>query len=312
MADGKYYWLKLKRDFFKRHDIQIIEAMPNGKEYILFYLKLLCESVDHEGSLRFSDEVPYNEIMLATITNTNVDIVRSAIKFFTDLHMMEIMDDGTYFMREVDRMIGSAADNDHAKRQQRYRERQKLLAISTECHADVTESDESVTKSDESKSKRIEKEIDIYNTDFSAEKSGEKEKKSPNPMPKFQEFVDLYHQLCPSLPKVQKLTEGRKSAIKARWLEYPDIETFKSVFTKCENNQFMKGKNDRNWVANFDFIFQASSFTKIVEGFYDKMGGATPTTQATQATPKKPLLEGSSFDTTDFYAAALKRTSGGK
>ena len=35
---AKFYWLKLKRDFFKRHDIQIIEAMPNGKDYVLFYL----------------------------------------------------------------------------------------------------------------------------------------------------------------------------------------------------------------------------------------------------------------------------------
>ena len=53
----RYYWLKLKRDFFKRHDIKIVEQMPNGKDYILFYLKLLCESVDHEGNLRFSDEI---------------------------------------------------------------------------------------------------------------------------------------------------------------------------------------------------------------------------------------------------------------
>ena len=78
-----YYWLKLKRDFFKRHDIRIIETMPNGKDYILFYLKLLCESVDHEGNLRFSDQIPYNEDMLATITNTNVDVVRIAIKILT-------------------------------------------------------------------------------------------------------------------------------------------------------------------------------------------------------------------------------------
>ena len=43
MAENqKYYWLKLKRDFFKRHDIRIIEEMPNGKDYILFYLKLFC------------------------------------------------------------------------------------------------------------------------------------------------------------------------------------------------------------------------------------------------------------------------------
>lgn len=117
--DKRYYWLKLKRDFFKRHDIQIIESMPNGKDYILFYLKLLCESVDHDGNLRFNEQIPYNEQMLATITNTNVDIVRSAIKVFSELRMMEVMDDGTYFMHEVQKMIGSESYWAQKKREQR-------------------------------------------------------------------------------------------------------------------------------------------------------------------------------------------------
>lgn len=157
MADKRYYWLKLKRDFFKRHDIRIIESMPNGKDYILFYLKLLCESVDHDGNLRFSEQIPYNEDMLATITNTNVDIVRNAINIFAQLGMMEILDDGTYFMAEVQKMIGSAADNDNANRQRRFREKQKELALPNRY--------ESVTKNNESKSKsksiELEKEKDI-------------------------------------------------------------------------------------------------------------------------------------------------------
>ena len=152
--DNKFYWLKLKRDFFKRHDIKIIEAMPNGKDYILFYLKLLCESVDHEGNLRFSSEIPYDENMLSVITNTNIDIVRSAIKVFSQLGMMELLDDGTYYMNEVNKMMGSAIDNDNANRQRRFRERQKELALQ--------ERYDSVTKNNESKSKSIEldKEID--------------------------------------------------------------------------------------------------------------------------------------------------------
>lgn len=102
----KYYWLKLKRDFFKRHDIEIIEGMPNGKDYVLFYLKLLVESIDHEGALRFSETLPYNEEMLATITRTNVDIVRSAVKIFYQLGMMDMMDDGTLYMRPyVDKRV---------------------------------------------------------------------------------------------------------------------------------------------------------------------------------------------------------------
>ena len=159
MAEGKYYWLKLKRDFFKRHDIRIVEEMPNGKEYILFYLKLLCESVDHDGSLRFSDEIPYNEIMLSVITNTNVDIVRAACKMFTELKMMDVLDDGTLYMREVNTMIGSAANNDNANRQRKFREKKKQENAT----ALLQERYESVTKNNESKSIEIdiEKEKDI-------------------------------------------------------------------------------------------------------------------------------------------------------
>lgn len=135
MAEKKYYWLKLSKDFFKRHDIRIVEEMPNGKDYILFYLKLLVESIDHEGALRFSDAIPYNEQMLSVVTNTNIDIVRSAIKIFTELHMIEVYDDKTIYMTEVDKLIGreSAA----ADRMRRHRALQCNTDV-TPCYADVT------------------------------------------------------------------------------------------------------------------------------------------------------------------------------
>ena len=108
MAENKkFYWLKLKRDFFKRHDIRVIESMQNGKDYILFYLKLMVESIDHDGASRFSDTIPYNEEMLSAITNTNVDIVRAAMKLFVFLELVEIYDDQTIYMREVERLTGS-------------------------------------------------------------------------------------------------------------------------------------------------------------------------------------------------------------
>lgn len=118
---AKYFWLKLQKDFFKRTDIRIIEAMPNGKDYILFYLKLLCESVDRDGRLHFSDKIPLNEEMLATLTLTNIDIVRSAIKIFTELSMMEILDDGTYYMTEVGKITGS--ETEWAEKKRQYREK---------------------------------------------------------------------------------------------------------------------------------------------------------------------------------------------
>lgn len=163
--DKRYYWLKLKRDFFKRHDIQIIEDMDNGKDYILFYLKLLCESVDHEGNLRFSKEIPYNDKMLATITRTNVDIVRTAVKIFTELGMMELLDDGTYYMNKVEEMIGSETYWAEKKRIQR--ESPKLL--------DNVQQESNASPTCPSKSKSIEKELD---KDIDKEKELDKEKET--------------------------------------------------------------------------------------------------------------------------------------
>lgn len=119
MSQKKYYWLKLHKDFFKRHEIRVIESMDNGKDYILFYLKLLVESVSHEGRLRFSDTIPYNEQMLSSITNTNIDVVRSAMKIFQELNMIDILDDETIFMAEVEQMIGSESKWAEYKRNER-------------------------------------------------------------------------------------------------------------------------------------------------------------------------------------------------
>lgn len=172
----RFYWLKLKRDFFKRHDTIVIESLPNGKDYLLFYLKLLCESVDHEGNLRFSDEIPYNEEMLASITRTNVDIVRSAIKLFTNLNMMEILDDGTYYMNKVNEMIGSAVDNDNANRQRRFRERQKQQALQ-ESYESVTENNESIDI--KSIDNNIINNININDKEIIKESSTPKKEKEP-------------------------------------------------------------------------------------------------------------------------------------
>lgn len=137
MAESKkYYWLKLKRDFFKRHDIRIIEEMPNGKDYILFYLKLLLESIDHEGSLRFSDTIPYNEQMLSVVTNTNIDIVRTAMKLFIELGMMSVFDDQTIYMTEVDKLIGSETEWARKKRIQRTKE-DNVPQLSSKCPTEI-------------------------------------------------------------------------------------------------------------------------------------------------------------------------------
>lgn len=186
MADKKYYWLKLHKDFFKRHDIKIIESMPNGKDYLLFYLKLLVESIDHDGMLRFSDTIPYNEEMLSVISNTNIDVVRSAMKVFTDLHMIDVLDDQTIFMAESTKMLG--CETRWAEKKRIYRKKEdNVLALSAACPHDVRQE------------KEIEKDIEI---------------EKDNPPTPFDEFWEAY-------PRKEGKGAARKAFAKIPKSAYP-------------------------------------------------------------------------------------------
>lgn len=162
----KYFWLKLKKDFFKRHDIRVIEGMDNGKDYVLFYLKLLVESIDHDGNLRFNDMIPYDDKMLSSVTNTNIDIVRSAIQIFKALGLIEILDDKTIYMKQIENLIGSETNWAKEKRLQRTEKADIVHLLSTSCPP----RDKSIENRD--KSIEIEKEID-------KEKESIKKKKIP-------------------------------------------------------------------------------------------------------------------------------------
>lgn len=162
MNEGsRFYWLKLQRGFFRRPEIDVIEAMPNGKEYVLFYLKLLCESVDRDGLLRFTDTIPYNDDMLASITHTNIDIVRAAVQIFRQAGLMEMLDDGTLYMREVKAMTGSAADNDAANRKRLQRQREAMGQLRdtsvTKSHESIEYRDKSIELRDKKESKEKER-----------------------------------------------------------------------------------------------------------------------------------------------------------
>lgn len=120
MSEGrKFYWLKLKRDFFKRHDIHILNGMEYGREIVLFYIKLMLESVDHEGELRFSKKLPYTNPMLANLTDTPESIVDNAMEVLQELKLVEIIEDGTIVLPKVMDMIGFETDWAKKKREQR-------------------------------------------------------------------------------------------------------------------------------------------------------------------------------------------------
>jgi hypothetical protein len=85
--------------------------------------------------------------MLATLTDTNVDIVRSAIKVFSELGMMEVLDDGTYFMSEVERLVGS--ETDWAVKKRIYRENHPVIEDKTRTKKDNVRQEKEIEKEKE-------------------------------------------------------------------------------------------------------------------------------------------------------------------
>jgi hypothetical protein len=82
-----------------------------------------------------------------------------------------------------------------------------------------------------------------------------------------QQIADLYNTVCTSFPKLRSLSDARRKAIKARLNTYT-LEDFQAVFENAEASSFLKGSNDRNWTATFDWLIKDTNMAKVLEGNY--------------------------------------------
>ena len=114
----RYYWLKLDKDFFNRPDIKIIEAQADGVLYSYFYLKLLLQSVESQGILKYNN-IPFDVEMLSKITGTSPSVVKSAIDIFLKMNMLQILEDGSLFISEVALLLGSETEDARRKREKK-------------------------------------------------------------------------------------------------------------------------------------------------------------------------------------------------
>ena len=188
MADNKrFFWLKLKEDFFEDETIEWLEEQPNGKEYVLFYLKMCLKSLKHDGKLYRevgTRIIPYDIKKLSEITKTPVDTVMIATKVLSEIGLVQRMDDETLYMNQVMNMTGKS-DSTNAERQRRFRERQKQKLLASNVTDNVTpitlHSNESIENRDKS----------IENRDKSIELDsiGDKSPKTPAKPPKKRAFI---------------------------------------------------------------------------------------------------------------------------
>lgn len=84
----------------------------------------------------------------------------------------------------------------------------------------------------------------------------------------YKSIFNAFNEICVSLPSIKSLSEARKKAIKARLAAY-SMDDFITLFEKAEASSFLKGGNDRNWTATFDWLIKDANMAKVLDGNYD-------------------------------------------
>lgn len=119
MADNKkYYYLKLKDNFFDSDEMIVLESMADGYLYSNILLKLYLRSLKYEGRLMFNERIPFNSQMLATITRHPVGVIEKAISIFRELKIIDVLDNGAIYMLDIQNFIGKSSTE--ADRQRAY------------------------------------------------------------------------------------------------------------------------------------------------------------------------------------------------
>lgn len=270
----KYYYMRLKEDFFDSEEMVVLESMPDGVIYQNILLKMYCRSLKNDGRLMFNSVIPYSPTMLANITRHQVGTVEKALQIFQKLGLIEILDNGAIYMLDIQNYIGKSSTESDRIREYRARiDAEKETILPEICTDDVT---------------NVQEMYDICTTEIEREKElkieteREKEPKVANATPPkggkrqanidYSAVLNLFNETCKSLPKALKLSDSRKKKIQILFKDNT-MEEFATVFSKAEQSDFLKGnvkvKDREPFKANLDWLLEQKNFIKTLEGNYD-------------------------------------------
>ncbi|NLZ67372.1 MAG: replisome organizer [Clostridiaceae bacterium] len=167
-VNRRYYWLKLKEDFFTDKRIKRLRRISGGDTYTIIYLKLLLLSLRDDGKLYYDGvETDFIKELALTIDETDDDVMVT-VSYLVAQGLMEIIvENDEYFLTEIPDMVGSeTASTRRSRKSRQMKKEQKML----QCNTDATKCNG-----------EIEKEIEI---EIELEKEGER-KNNATPHPHF-------------------------------------------------------------------------------------------------------------------------------
>ena len=132
MSDNKkYYYLRLKDNFFDSDELKILESMKDGYLYSNILLKLYLRSLKNDGKLVVNERIPYSADMLSSITGHQVGTIKQALSIFKDLGLIDVLDNGAIYMLDIQNFIGKGSSEADRKREYRQRIEEERTNVQT-------------------------------------------------------------------------------------------------------------------------------------------------------------------------------------
>lgn len=131
MTEKRFYWIKLKTDFFNQDTIDFLLQQENGCKYIVLYQMLCLKTANNNGELNTKIGemiIPYNVEKIQRDTKYfDIDTVRVALELFKQLGLILIQENDILRISNFDDMVGSESKWAEKKRIYRKKQKENLL-----------------------------------------------------------------------------------------------------------------------------------------------------------------------------------------
>ncbi len=178
----KYYWYKMKKDFFENKIIKYLSVFEDGDSMIILFEKLMLYSLEKDGYIYFDNMLPSIEAELAMMLGANIELVTKVLEILIKFSVVKKIDDNTYYIVFLEDCIG--AESDSATRVRKHRDNEKCNAETLHCNGDVLHCNGDALHCNTEIEKDIDKEKELYKEkkpfSFSDEKKGERFYKKNN------------------------------------------------------------------------------------------------------------------------------------
>ena len=269
----RYYWLKLKDDFFKQKEIKKLRKIAGGDTYTIIYLKMLLLSINNDGKIYYDGIEDTFAEEIALELDEDAENVQLTIAYLLKSGLMVSRTESEVSMTKVPEMVG--CESESAERVRRHREKKKLQENQTEllhcnepalhCNTDVTKCN--TEKEKEKDIEKREKRKELVSKDTCPD-SGNQNSSIPG---EIEEIVTKWNEVAEktgitSVYRIKRETT-RYKMLKKRIKDYGSEAVIEAI-NNIALSPFLWGNNNRGWEITFDWFVKPNNFVKVLEGNY--------------------------------------------